>query len=61
MDKKTLNLAYKLAYCQGLCNYCFNACLEEKDIQMMKDCIKYDKECAEICGTAFSLDRKSVV
>jgi len=54
MDKKTLDLVSTLANCQAMCNYCFNACLHEKDIHMMVKCIKLDKECSQICGTAIS-------
>lgn len=54
MDNKEKELIKKLAACQAMCNYCFNACLHEEDVKMMKDCIKLDKECGEICGLAIS-------
>jgi len=54
MEKKNLELINKLAYCQAMCNYCFNACLKEEDVKMMARCIKLDKECSEICGLAIS-------
>jgi len=54
MDKKTLELVNTLAECQAMCNYCFNACLGEKDVHMMVKCIKLDKECSEICGLTIS-------
>lgn len=54
MDAKMLDLVNKLATCQAKCNHCFNSCLKEKDIEMMKGCIKLDKDCSEICGIALS-------
>lgn len=50
-----MELVQKLGLCQGACNYCFNACLNEKDVMMMKECIRLDKECAEICGLTMAL------
>ena len=55
MDKKMYDLINELTECQAVCNYCFNACLEESDVQMMVRCIKLDKDCSEICGPAISL------
>ncbi len=54
MEKKLRALMAKLCDCQTMCKYCFNACLEEDDVQMMTGCIKLDVECAEICGMALS-------
>jgi hypothetical protein len=34
------------------CNTCYSACLEEEDVKMMADCIRLDRECADICGFA---------
>lgn len=34
------------------CNNCFQACLGEDHVQMMVDCIKLDRECADICSYA---------
>ncbi len=55
MLEKKMNLAHKLGECVITCNYCFNACLEEDDIKMMKECIKLDKECAAICQSTLGL------
>ena len=55
MEKKLSLLINKLAVCQATCNYCLNACLNEDHVKMLTDCIKRDKECAEICGLAISL------
>jgi len=54
MEKKTTELTAALAHCVATCNYCFDACLQESDVKMMVQCIKLDKECAEICGLAIS-------
>ena len=49
-----MKLMERIFDCQSMCKYCFNACLEEKDVYMMTRCIKLDVECAEICGMAAS-------
>lgn len=38
--------------CIKACNTCFDACLREEHVGMMADCIRLDRECAEICGLA---------
>lgn len=48
------SLLEKIAECQAMCKYCFNACLEEEDIRMMARCIKLNVECSEICGITIS-------
>ena len=35
--------------CAAECNYCFSACLQEKDVKMMARCIQLDRDCADIC------------
>ena len=32
-----------------MCNQCANACLEEKEVDMLRACIRIDLECAAIC------------
>jgi hypothetical protein len=32
------------------CNHCFDACLKEDDVKMMAECIRLDRECAEVCA-----------
>lgn len=54
MERAMTTLIEKLCECQAMCKYCFNACLEEDNVQMMTRCIKLDVECAEICGLAIS-------
>lgn len=51
-------LSQTLRECVEACNHCYNACLEEEDIKMMVECIRLDRECADIC--AF-LDREVTI
>jgi hypothetical protein len=34
------------------CNVCYDACFGEEDLKMMADCIRMDRECADICAFA---------
>lgn len=46
--------------CMVACNHCYSSCLEEDHVGMMKECIRLDRECAEICGfTAHALSMNS--
>lgn len=36
--------------CVSECNHCFDACLREEDGKMMAQCIRLDRECADICA-----------
>jgi Domain of Unknown Function (DUF326) len=38
--------------CMKACNVCYDACLGEEDVQMMTDCIRLDRECADFCALA---------
>lgn len=38
--------------CMEACNTCYDACLREEDIAKMADCIRMDRECADICAFA---------
>lgn len=38
--------------CMVACNHCYTACLGDKNVEMMKDCIRLDRECADICAYA---------
>ncbi len=56
MNPNTLEVLDYIYQCQTACKYCFNACLEEEAIAMMRRCIKLTVECADICEvTASSL------
>ncbi|HCW72736.1 MAG TPA: four-helix bundle copper-binding protein [Clostridiaceae bacterium] len=47
MDKKLMTT---LQDCMIACNHCFDACLKEDDVKMMAECIRLDRECADVCG-----------
>lgn len=38
--------------CMEACNRCYDACLKEENVKMMVDCIRMDRECADICALA---------
>lgn len=44
-------LIHALGRCINACNYCADACLDEENVKMMKDCIRTDRVCAEVCST----------
>lgn len=50
MDAALKELTSKVAACQAACNHCYDACLDEEDIDMMRQCIRTDRDCADICG-----------
>jgi hypothetical protein len=52
MDNGITLFVQRAINCQFACNMCFDACLEENDVKMLVDCIRYDRECADICGIA---------
>jgi len=41
--------------CAAYCQRCANACLGEEDVKKMVNCIRNNRECAELCLTAASL------
>ena len=43
-------LIQTLHECVAACNHCFDACLKEDDVKTMANCIKTDRECADICA-----------
>jgi hypothetical protein len=43
-------LIHALGNCINHCNYCADACLDEENVKMMKDCIRLDRVCAETCA-----------
>jgi hypothetical protein len=38
--------------CMAACNYCASMCLQEEDVEEMKNCIRNDMECAVLCNVA---------
>jgi len=51
----SIELLQKLAICIAACENCANACLEEDMVKDMINCIKTDRDCADICGTTHRL------
>lgn len=41
--------------CAQECEQCAAACLGERDVQAMVDCIRLDLDCADLCWTAAAL------
>lgn len=41
--------------CAEECELCANACLDERNIQKLAECIRLDRDCAAICWLAASL------
>lgn len=50
MSKSLDSLMDALLKCQKACNNCFDACLNEDNVDMMAECIRSDRECADMCG-----------
>ena len=38
--------------CLIACEMCSEACLNEKDVRQLAECIRLDRDCAEACATA---------
>ncbi|HSH66161.1 MAG TPA: four-helix bundle copper-binding protein [Bacteroidia bacterium] len=51
MKDKNSQLISMLAECADACYKCSTACLDEKDVQKMTQCIRLDMDCAQICQT----------
>ncbi|MCB9184188.1 MAG: four-helix bundle copper-binding protein [Flavobacteriales bacterium] len=59
-DQQTNALLQHLIKCITACEHCADRCLNEKDPAMMADCIRLDRDCADICTlTARYLARDS--
>ena len=43
------------AECAAVCTTCADACLSEDDPSEMRECIRYNLDCADICATTGSL------
>jgi hypothetical protein len=55
-------LIQTLIDCANSCEQCAAECLGEKDIAMMRDCIRLDRDCSDICHMAANLlIRESVI
>lgn len=59
-DPKTNALLQQLMKCIAACEHCADACLDEEDPRSMAECIRLDRDCADICAlTARFLGRDS--
>ncbi|QGU09841.1 four-helix bundle copper-binding protein [Leclercia sp. J807] len=47
--KKCIESCY---LCAAACDHCAASCLEEGNLDMMRECIKLDMQCANICRLA---------
>lgn len=54
MDTKFNELMKAVLTCAQACNHCFDSCLEEENIDMVRECIRLDRECADICNLVLS-------
>ncbi|AZP03948.1 four-helix bundle copper-binding protein [Jeotgalibaca ciconiae] len=54
MEESVKDLMQKLTDCITACNHCFDQCLQEDDVKHMTECIRTDRECADICTIALS-------
>lgn len=46
--------------CLAACEHCASSCLAEQDVQMLAECIRLDRDCADVCAlTARYLARDS--
>jgi hypothetical protein len=52
---KNSNLINALNNCLVHCLNCADACLDADDVSKMKDCIRTDRACAEICSATVKL------
>lgn len=54
IPEQNKSLIAALNNCFVVCNNCISACLEEKDIMMLANCIKLDIDCSDICSLTAS-------
>jgi hypothetical protein len=58
--QRNRELIEQILSCSSVCDYCAASCLEEENIEMLRNCIKLNLECAEICrATSIALSRGS--
>jgi len=50
--QKDSSLINKLSNCLAACEHCADACLSEDNIDAMTDCIRTDRDCADVCALA---------
>lgn len=42
-------------FCSAICTSCADACLAEDDVGMLKQCIRTDLDCADVCDMLFKV------
>lgn len=42
-------------FCSAICTSCADACLAEQDVAMLRQCIRYNLDCADVCDMFFKL------
>lgn len=58
MNEKNREYIEACLKCMNACNYCYVSSLKEYDLGMLKECIRLNRECADICTfTAEALSR----
>lgn len=50
MDNQHQQVMQALHDCMAACNYCYDACLQEDHSNHMSECIRLDRECADMCN-----------
>lgn len=53
--KQAYALVTAASECVAVCTTCADACLSEDDPSDLRDCIRLDLDCADICGTTARL------
>lgn len=49
-----IQVIQQLNACAVVCNTCYDACLEDKEISVLSRCIELTRECADICQVTAS-------
>lgn len=42
-------------FCSAICTSCADACLAEEDVGMLKQCIRFNLDCADVCDMLFKV------
>ena len=42
-------------FCSAICTSCADACLAEEDVAMLRQCIRYNLDCADVCDMVFKV------
>ncbi|MES2386926.1 MAG: four-helix bundle copper-binding protein [Bacteroidota bacterium] len=55
MNANNAELHTALINCARACEYCATCCLDEDDLAMLAECIRVDRDCADICTLSATL------